>query len=584
MKPILRQWTLGLGLLLGLSLSLDLNAQKPDPKTKKDNRPTEKMVYLEKDFLEAKQEVILGNYDEAIAKFLELLPKDNDNPVLHFELASLYVRIEQYDRATQRAARAAELEPGNVHCVELYAELLERQNDYLKAATLYEQLVKRYPERNQYYGRWAFYLDKAGKTAQAIKVYEQLEQRVGPQAEIAERKYRLLMQSGKDKKALEVLEKLAQANPQAPDSWLRLANHFQNLKQPDKATSYYRKVLDLQPSNTEANVAMAEVFRREKDTLRYFQALQVVFAEPEEGIEPKYKVMQPILQQYPGLSKPEYKAAVLELAATLARVHPRSYQAGLAYGQLLVGEERYMDAIAPLEQALTADRSRLPIWYYLLEAYHHSKRKDMLLKRGEEMTELFPSQGIGYYYYGLGLLHKGDFTKMVKVLEPAQLMAGDNENLEVQLGILLGHAYAQQGQYAKSDALFEKQLAKQPDNPEIFNLYSLSLVLRHDKLAQASDYAQQAVNADPNKAEYIHSLARVYYKQNKYREAKELWQRALRQTQNSAESALYLEGIGDAAFHLGERQDAKDFWRKALDAGSSSSILRRKIETGQIYE
>lgn len=572
-----------LSLLLLLLLAVSgLSAQ--NEKVITDNRPDEKAVYLEKEFIEAKQELLLRNYDDALAKFLELLNKDNENPAIHFEIAQLYIILEQEGRALSRAARAAELAPDNVYCVELYADLLEKQKNYLKAAELYEKLVKKYPQAKSYYLRWAHLLRLGEKANQGLKVYYKMEEVFGKSQEINEYIYLSHIAMGKEKKALRSLEEMKDFAPDDPETWLKLARYYQAYKNPEEAKDYYRKALELDPSNSEAAVALTEVFRSEKDTLRYFQSLQALFSDRLQNAETKQKLLFPLVQQYESMSTEEQKRAIRELGDIFVRLHPEHSKAAFYQGLLLHKERRYVDASEALEEALKQNSNSVELWYYLLDSYKALDRYDMLSKRGEQMTEYFPSQAIGYYFQALGLHGQKNYKKLLSVLEPARMIAANNENLSLQVDMLLAYAYAQERQSDKAEKLFRAALDKYSDNPELLHFYSLSLLLRADKLEEASDYAQQALNIDPNNADYLDALARIFYKQGNYRQAKELWERALNLNREASERSEYWESLGDAYYKEGDRTKALELWKKAREKGGKSALLARKIETGQLYE
>ncbi|MBL4649594.1 MAG: hypothetical protein JKY03_07675 [Aureispira sp.] len=150
-------------LVLILSINVGVFAQVPQKK-----RPEENDVLLEKLFIEANKEKILGNVDEAIIRYLEVLQKDNENSAANYELARLYKKEESYEKAINRAEKAVELEEYNLLYNELYSGLLEKDGNFKKAAELYANLTDKYPEKQQLYFDWAYFLSKSGKSDQAI--------------------------------------------------------------------------------------------------------------------------------------------------------------------------------------------------------------------------------------------------------------------------------------------------------------------------------------------------------------------------------------------------------------------------------
>jgi tetratricopeptide (TPR) repeat protein len=196
--------------------------------------------------------------------------------------------------------------------------------------------------------------------------------------------------------------------------------------------------------------------------------------------------------------------------------------------------------------------------------------------------DLFPDQAIGYYFNGLGQWLKGEAKAALKVLEPSLIMASANPRLQTQMYKLVGLAHAQLGEYDKSDKAFDNALSMQPNDAEILSEYSRCLVLRTEKTNQALQMGKQANDIAPNVPLYQSNYAYVLYKLQRYAEAKDWLNKAI--DNGGSNDPLILERLGDVHFRLGDVDKAIEQWQRAVNLGSFSTILRKKIETRKLYE
>jgi tetratricopeptide (TPR) repeat protein len=74
----------------------------------------------------------------------------------------------------------------------------------------------------------------------------------------------------------------------------------------------------------------------------------------------------------------------------------------------------------------------------------------------------------------------------------------------------------------------------------------------------------------------------VLFRSEKYAEAENRVRKALEYGGNN--NGVILEHCGDILFFLGRKQEALDYWKKAKTAGGASSVIDRKIETGNYLE
>ena len=224
----------------------------------------------------------------------------------------------------------------------------------------------------------------------------------------------------------------------------------------------------------------------------------------------------------------------------------------------------------------------LSLWQNLLEALHVTNKQKELQKRSEQFVELYPSQASSYYYLGIGSYQKGAYDKAIKDLNQAIEIAVSDMSIQGKALSYIAKSYDGLGNAEKADRTYNEAILMQPNDPEIIHAYAYSLTKRGTTLTKAQDLINGILGKDPTNVKYTTTKGFNLYKQNKYTLAEQEMNKALALGGN--EQAETLERYGDVLFKLGKETEAVDYWQKALDKGSPSSLLQRKISTKQLYE
>ena len=134
----------------------------------------------------------------------------------------------------------------------------------------------------------------------------------------------------------------------------------------------------------------------------------------------------------------------------------------------------------------------------------------------------------------------------------------------------------------KAEKTYMEAILMQPNDSEIIHNYAYSLAKRGTTLSKAQDLIKDILVKNPTNVKYTTTKGFILYKQDKYTLAEQEIHKALSFGGNERPETL--ERYGDVLFKLGKETEAVNYWQKALDKGSLSSLLQRKISTKQLYE
>lgn len=546
------------------------------------NRLTEEDVNIQKVFINAEQEKILGNYENAAFLFKEVLKRDEDNHASAYELARIYDILNDDDKAITLAQAAIKLDDSNAWYKSFLADLYKKTGQDIKAADIYETLVKAEPNNDYYYFRWAYFLVRANQINQAVKVYDNLEKRMGINEEVIRRKHALYVGSGNNKKAAKELQRLINHFPDNIDYYHLLADFYDEVGQPKEAQNIYAKILKIDPDDAQAKIAVTGGNNKGNNELEYLLSLKEIFEKPDVNIDIKIKELFPYVHKVVDTGDKDLAAATLELSQILEDIHPNEAKSFSVSGDLLYYSGQREEALKKYEKTVSINESVFLVWEQMMYIHSEDKAYEKLENVSEEVMDLFPNEPRAYYFYALAKNHQKDHKEAIDILEQALLMVGNDARLKFDIHALLGSAYYQLKKYEQSETAYEDALKLNPNAPALLNEYSQILSQRGEKLNKAKEMSGLANELHPGKYEFQDTFGWVLYKLKEFELAKEWLNKALEN--GGADEPNILERYGDALFQTEDIDGAMRNWQKALEKGSDSTLLEKKIADRKLYE
>lgn len=531
-------------------------------------------------FIDANKQKTLGNYTEAIKLFNKALEINPNDGASMYELARLYTILGNSEMALSYAEKSVKVEPENQYYLLFYAGLLQSGEDFESAAKIYEKLVLLKPNSQEYYNRLAVAYLYAGEPMESIRVYDELESITGINEKSSLKKQSIYLQEKKVNKAVEELEKLISAFPLETKYYAILAEVCMANGMEDKALEAYNKILELNADDPYIHITLADYYKKNSDFDRAFEELKLGFKNPNLDIDSKIQ----ILIQYYTLNEiyTDLKQEAFELAEILIEVHPDDPKSYSIHGDFLYQDEQFEEARDAFRMVISIDSSKYLVWEQLLFTESELQDNTSLLHESKRAIELFPEQPIPYLFAGGSLYEKKEWEECISVLERGAYFVVNNDRLLAQFYAYLGDAYYQVEEIEKSDASYDRVLMINPDHDYVLNNYAYYLSIRGENLEKAAKMAKRATELKPDSPSNQDTYGWVLYKMEYYEDARIWIQKAL--DNESEDSPVMLEHMGDILWKLGEKENAIEYWQKAKAAGKGSEFLDKKVADQTIYE
>jgi len=541
-------------------------------------------------YIEATKQKILGNYIEASVLFNKCLSIDPINHAAMYELADIYLEQGQNVAALNFAQAAARLNPDNEWYQQLYAEVLEFNNDYKSAAKVYEGLIEKYPEELKYYFDWIHLLVATRQYEDAIKGYNRLEQKIGIDENIIDQKVLLYVKLNKINKATAEIKKLIDAHPNKPQYYKKLGDLYQANDMNEKALNAYEQLLKLDPHNPYGQLALAKYYQKKDDQENYLTYLKLAFANERLNIDSKRSillptieligkdsVLNPISQEWQLVTnKKEAKENAFMLVKILIQTHPHEPKSYAIYGDILYRDKQPEQALRQYLKANQLDDSRFAIWQQILFINSQLEEFDTLDTYSQQAIELFPNQPLFYLYNGIAKIQLKQYQQAISPTNQVIKLSTDNKALLAQSYSNLGDIYHYLKQHHSSDSCYRLSLSFDPDNAYVLNNFSYYLSLRTESLEEAKQMSKKSNELIANNSSFLDTYGWILYVLKDYEGAKEWLEKAI---ENGGDTRpVILEHYGDVLHQLKQVDKAVEYWKKAKEKGADSELIDKKIK------
>ncbi len=518
----------------------------------------------------------IGNDRKAINNFNQVLEMNPRNAAANYEMAGIYWKLEQPERALKYAKTATDLSPKNRWYKFRYAELLQANGQHDEATQMYKQLSDTEPESVDLLFRYAMSLRKAGKPGDALKAYERIEKLEGLSDTLANSRIAVFREIGDAAGEEASLVALKNTFPGETKHYYRLGEFYNAHSQPEKAAQVYQQMTEKFPYLARPYLALAAHYKATGQADNAFASAVRGFSK-RESLDEKMALLYewyPVTETAPALSPTARKEAD-SLLRILRRIHPDKAEPFIASGDYFYKEDRIREARDQYHLATSIAQEQYAPWKRLLEINDKLKDNATQEKDCKAAMELFPTQPDAYYYLGMIQLSRKEYKKAIDNLEAARDYTYDQPK-ELQIKASLVEAYRNTDDNLKADQYAEDVLEKDSTNLQLIAAYCASLSDRRIKLYNAEQLMLRVVEKDPGNASYLEILGWIEYRMNDYKAAKPYMEQALAKDPGNARMN---ERMGDILFRLGSADEAMKYWKKAKEKGGTNPALERKISS-----
>ena len=494
-----------------------------------------------------------------------------------YEVSQYYMFLRQVPQGQEALEKAVANAPDNYWYSQGLASLYQQQNELDKAITLLEQMVVRFPAKQDPLFNLLDLYDRQEKYDKVISTLNRLEKHMGKNEQLSMEKFRIYLQMKDDKKAFQEIESLVQEYPMDMRYQVILGDVYLQNGKKQEAYDVYQKVLAAEPDNPMAIFSMASYYKQTGQEELYQQQLDTLLLNKKVTPDTKVGVMRQMIVENEQADKDSTQ--IIALFDRIMKQEQDDPQIPMLYAQYLLSKNMEAESVPVLEQVVDLDPTNNAARMMLIGAAVKKEDYKKIIKVCEPGIEATPDALEFYYYLAVAYNQAEKPDSVISICKRAleHKTADGKKEIVSEFYSILGDMYHTQKQMKEAYAAYDSALVYNPSNIGALNNYAYYLSVERRDLDKAEEMSYKTVKAEPNNATYLDTYAWILFEKGNYAEARIYIDNAMK-SEGGDKSDVIVEHCGDIYYMTGDVDGALTYWKKALEMGSESKTLKQKIE------
>ena len=525
-------------------------------------------------FVEAVKQKLMGNSGEAIKRLEQCIKINPESDASYFQMAQIYFGLRERDKAMIYARKAYQLAPENYWYVMMLAGVYYNENKLDTAIYYYEQAVRLRPEREDLLLSLGNMYSENGKYDMAEDIFYSLDEKYGINEESTLSNIRNLMLAGKNKEALEITKALIGEFPEELRYRGIMAEIYRSIGENDKAMEVYRELIEENPDNPEIQLSLCDFLLKEKKYEELFEVVNTVILNNKIRREDKISLLGTLIET--GEIVEKYQEEILDAISVIEEEYGNDDLIVLLRPELYSKRKNYKDAIIILEKITEENPDNYYASEKLLVTYLENRDYKKLQERGREIAMRFNRSFIAKMLYASGATENKDYETALEELRKAEILAGNQEELLIQVISLKADVYYRQKNYSKAFETFEDALKIDNNDMTILNNYAYYLAEQDMNLKEAERMAEQVVKNEGDNSTFLDTYAWVLYKRGKIKQARKIMEGIV--AGGETPDAEWFEHLGFIYKAGKDCIKAINSWNIAIELDNTKTHLIEEIE------
>lgn len=535
---------------------------------------TEEQRRYEYFFLEAVRLEQQERYDEAFEMITHCLSIAPEAPSALYKVATYYFFLNRKEMALEALSKAVEGEPDNYWYKQTLASYYQTNREYDKAIAVLEEMQRLFPKRNgELLTALVGLYSHTQQYDKVVDALERLEQLMGKSEAISMEKSRNYLLMGNKESAFGELEALAAEYPESSYYRVILSSMYMEHGRMPDALPLLQEVLDDDPDNGPAKIALTQYYKQLDDTVQYRAMVDSVLMTPTVNDDTKVNMMMQLIRDKTD------STYVMELFNRVMQQPQRTAKMGHLCVQYMLQLNQPEERVRPvLLRMLEAEPDHVQARLQLLS--YAARRNDMeeVISVCSTAIDYNPEVLDFYYYKAVGLYQTGKLQEALDTYRKATAQITEESNTELISDIYaaMGDLYHMTEQPEEAYHCYDSALIYNPSNILVLNNYAYYLSEEDKELDKAEQMSLRTIKAEPNNATYLDTYAWILYKLQRYEEALTYIEQAL--AADSVPSDVLYEHAGDICFRMGDVARAVDYWKQALEVQRKAEAVEQRLE------
>jgi predicted Zn-dependent protease len=390
-------------------------------------------------FVEAVKQKIMGNGGDAL-KLLEQCVKINpESDAAYFQMAQILIAAGDVDNGKKFALKAYSINQRNFWYLMMLAGTYYQEKNLDSAILYYETAVKKFPDKEGLQITLGNLYSENKKFDKATVIFDGLDKKYGINQASSVGAVKNLMWAEKYEEALEKAKILLE---QYPDEILYnglLAEIYRGKGEPEKAMEVYNKLMERNPDNPEIQLSLCDFLIEEKKYEDLLSLLNTVTLNTKITREDKITLFARMIE-ITEITKNKSNQLMISVMVLEAE-YPDDDIILLIRPELLIAQRNPYNAAGRLNEIIKKRPENYYAWEKLLLVYLQNEDYKNLEVKGKECAAKFNRSFLAKLLYATGATENKNYQVAIEELRKADILAGDNEELLLQVLSLKADVY-----------------------------------------------------------------------------------------------------------------------------------------------
>ena len=391
----------------------------------------------------------IENHDRALDSLEKCLELQPNNAAVFNELGRNYLKLKKYKEAYDSFEKASQIDPKNRWYLHGMYDVTYQTQDYNQSIVLVTKLIPFDASYKEDLTSLYMYTQQFDK---ALALINELNESVGRSEKRENYKKQILQDARYQTGEKEELLKLISENPKDESNYISLIYLYSNSNQEEKAMEVAKKLELAIPESDWAQVGLFKFHLNNNDGAKAVKSMNQILTSGKIDNKIKHRVLNEFLIFAKNNSG--FEADLLKAVSNFKS--EKEIAVAKEIGKFFQSKNDWNQAKMYYEMDLANNPNDLETALLLFQSYVQLQQFEMLAKKSEAMTELFPSQPDLYYFAGLANNQLKVFGKAKDFLELGLDYVIENKALEINFNIQLGEAYNGLGDQKKKELHFKK--------------------------------------------------------------------------------------------------------------------------------
>lgn len=521
--------------------------------------------------------LIMGDRTEAARSFNHIVNNmDHEHAPSFFCLARIAAEDGDFQAALDCAQRASLSDSSNNE----YRRLVAKANFHLgnlEIADKYFNTLRLAEASNQENYLYSMLIAQAsGRWERIISLADTFQNNWGDDPRFAQFKHEALVAKKDFWADLQYLIHVTSVFNDEPSFRISLAEIRATLGLDSLALGDYKAAIAMDTTAAEGYIALSEYYRIKGLTSEYINTLLPAFRSGQLTDQGMAKYFTDSF--FDPRFYPKYYFDIDRLAVAMLTGHPQSKVILDVYGRYLMYVGRLKEATEFFSRQIDLRPNEIELYRNLISIYMYDRQLEKACAALDSGIMAFPKDQEFRLIRPLVIFEiHGATSQVIQAVDHA-LRFAESDSILGSLLTMKGDVYHQMGDRKRAEANYKRALKVTPRSASLLNNYAYMISDADDgRLIEALEMAILANEIEDGNSTYLDTQAWALYRLGRYEEARVIMRKALALSSTPSRE-LFLH-YGDILSALGDKLMARNYWRKALEAGYDGAEIEARLNS-----